>query len=414
MNLVRSSAFRRVRCALADRLKANYELELPRLSAHNAAMANAYDVIVLGLGGMGSSVAFELARRGRRVLGLEQYSLGHDRGSSHGQTRIIRKAYFEHPNYVPLLRRAYQRWYELEQLQGKRLFTECGCLSIGTPEGTLIAGVRRAATEHNLPVENLSAAELRQRYPVFRFDDRYVGVLERDAGFLNVEDCVIAYAEEARKLGAHLRTGTPVVSWKATASGVIVRTDGQEFAADRLVIAAGAWAGRVLADLGLPLTVRRKVLLWYGTTQPSLFRRDVFPVYLTDLPEGTYYGFPVLDPNGHKVARHDGGHVVTDPATVDRAVTTEDEADCRAFLSDHLPGVDGPLFQSRVCLYTLTPDEHFVIGVHPQHAQVSIAAGFSGHGFKFASVVGEILADLAERSTTDLPIDMFRITRFRP
>lgn len=373
-----------------------------------------YDVIVLGLGGMGSSAAFELARRGRRVLGLEQYTLGHDRGSSHGQTRIIRKAYFEHPSYVPLVRRAYERWYDLEQLQGKRLFTECGCLSIGTPDSALVAGVRRAAAEHNLPIDTLSATELRRRFPAFNYDDNHIGVLERDAGFLNVEDCVTCYATEARTLGAHLRTGTPVLSWQATANGVIVRTDGQEFAADRLVITAGAWAGRVLADLGLPLTVRRKVLLWYGTSDPSLYRRDVFPVYMTDLPEGFYYGFPVLDGNGHKVARHDGGHIVSDPATVERTVTTDDEADSRAFLRNHLPGVNGPLRNSKVCLYTLTPDEHFVIGVHPEHSQVSIAAGFSGHGFKFASVVGEILADLAEHGATELPIDMFRITRFKP
>jgi sarcosine oxidase len=376
-------------------------------------MANAYDVIVLGLGGMGSSVAFELARRGRRVLGLEQYCLGHDRGSSHGQTRIIRKAYFEHPNYVPLLHRAYERWYDLEQLQGKRLFTECGCLSIGTPDGTLVAGVRRAAAEHKLPVENLPAAELRRRFPAFRFGDDYVGVFERAAGFLQVEDCVVGYAEEARKLGADLRFDTAALSWQAAGSGVVVRTENQEFAADRLVITAGAWAGRVLADLGLPLTVRRKALLWYATGQQRLYRRDVFPVYLTDSPQGTYYGFPVVDASGHKVARHDGGQVVRDPASVDRTVTAADEADCRAFLDMHLPGVDGLLSSSRICLYTLTPDEHFAIGVHPHHAQVSIAAGFSGHGFKFASVVGKILADLAERGTTDLPIDMFRLTRFR-
>ena len=204
-----------------------------------------------------------------------------------------------------------------------------------------------------------------------------------------------------------------MISWKASGSGVIAQTDGLELAADRLVITAGAWAGQVLADLGLPLTVRRKVLLWYGTTQPSLYRRDVFPVYLTDLPEGTYYGFPVLDASGHKVARHDGGHIVTDPAGVERAVNAEDAVDCRTFLHDHLPGVDGALLQSKVCLYTLTADEHFAIGVHPEHPQVSVAAGFSGHGFKFASVVGEILADLAERGTTDLPIDMFRLSRFR-
>lgn len=372
-----------------------------------------YDVIVLGIGGMGSAAAFELARRGRRVLGLEQYSLGHDRGSSHGQTRIIRKAYFEHPNYVPLLRRAYQRWYDLEQLQGRRLFTECGCLNIGTPDGVLVSGVRRAAAEHNLAVENLSAAEMRSRFPAFRFDDETVGVLEREAGFLAVEDCVVGYAEEARNLGAELRPNTPVLSWKLDGNTVIVRTEGQDFAAARLVVTAGSWATRMLSDLGLPLEVRRKVLLWFGTSDPGQFRRDVFPVYLTEQPEGTYYGFPVLDANGHKIARHDGGQVVTDPAAVDRTIHPEDETDCRNFLNQHLPGVDGPSRYGRVCLYTMTPDEHFVIGIHPVHPQVAVAAGFSGHGFKFASVVGEILADLADKGKTELPIDMFRITRFK-
>lgn len=371
-----------------------------------------YDVIVLGVGGMGAAAAFELARRGRRVLGLEQFSLGHDRGSSHGQTRIIRKAYFEHPNYVPLLRRAYQRWYELEQLQGRHLFTECGCLNIGTAESTLISGARGAASEHGLPVESLSVAEMRRRYPALQFGDEYVGVLERDAGFLRVEDCVIAYAEEARRLGADLRPNTPVVSWQATPTGVRVRTEGQEYAAERLVITAGAWAGRVLADLGLPLTVRRKVLLWYGTDKPDLLRRDVFPVYLTQLPEGIYYGFPMIDLNGHKVARHDGGDVVTDPAQVKRTVDESDELHCRAFLVKHIPSVNGPRRMGRVCLYTLTPDEHFIIDVHPAHPNVAIAAGFSGHGFKFASVVGEILANLSDTGQSDLPIGMFRISRF--
>jgi sarcosine oxidase len=370
-------------------------------------------VIVLGVGGMGSSAVFELARRGRRVLGLEQYAIGHDRGSSHGQTRVIRKAYFEHPNYVPLLRRAYERWYDLEQLQGKRLFSECGCLSFGTPEDSLVAGVRRAAAEHNLPVEHLSLAELRRRFPMFRFNEDQVAILERDAGFLAVEDCVIGYAEEAKKLGADVRPSTPALSWKATGNGVTVRTEKDEFSAGRLVIAAGAWAGRVLADLGLPLTVRRKVLLWYGTSTPANYRRDVFPVYMTSGPQGTYYGFPMVDTYGHKLARHDGGKTVNDPATVDRTVTADDETDCRNFLRAHIPGVDGPLRYSRVCLYTMTPDEHFAIGVHPTHSQVSIAAGFSGHGFKFASVVGEILADLADRGKTELPIDMFRLDRFR-
>jgi sarcosine oxidase len=372
-----------------------------------------YDVIVLGIGGMGAATVFELARRGRRVLGLEQFDLGHDRGSSHGQTRVIRKAYFEHPNYVPLLRRAYQRWYDLEQRQGRHLFTECGGLYIGHPTGELVSGVRRSAKEHGLTIEEVSAAEMRRRYPAFHLGEEYVGVLEPGAGFLYVEHSVVAHVEEAIRLGAELRPNEAVLSWEASATGVTVRTEGGTYSAARLIVTAGAWASRMLADLGLPLTVRRKVLLWYATADDALLRRDVFPIYMAETPQGFYYGFPVIDGNGHKLARHDGGDVVSDPARVNRDVSPADEEDVHQFLARHLPTVDGPLRHSRVCMYTLTPDEHFIIDVHPEHSNVAVAAGFSGHGFKFASVVGEVLADLAEKGKTELPIDMFRLSRFR-
>jgi sarcosine oxidase len=371
-----------------------------------------YDVIVLGLGGMGSAAAFELARRGRRVLGLEQFGLVHDRGSSHGQTRIIRKAYFEHPDYVPLLHRAYERWYDLEQLQGVHLFTECGCLSIGRETTELVAGVRRAAQQHRLPVEDLSAAELRRRYPAFRFGEDSVGVLERNAGFLYVEACVQAHLEAARTLGADLRGNEAVTAWEANAGRAIVRTARDTFAADRLLITAGSWAASVLNRLGLPLTVRRQVLFWFATANDALFRRDVFPTYMAELPTGFYYGFPVIDPAGHKVARHDRGEEIADPATVDRSIRPSDPADCEAFLRAHLPAAAGAVRQAKVCMYTMTPDQHFIIDVHPEHPHVALAAGFSGHGFKFAAVVGEVLADLAEKGRTDLPIGMFRVGRF--
>jgi sarcosine oxidase len=370
-----------------------------------------YDAIVLGVGGMGSAALFELARRGRRALGLEQFTPGHDRGSSHGQTRVIRKAYYEHPDYVPLLHRAYERWYELEQRCGRRLFVECGCLSVGPPDGEVVPGVLRAAAGHHLPVEALSATDLRRRFPAFRFGGEVSAVLERDAGFLYVEECVRAHADEARRLGAEMRADEAAVSWETTAGGVVVRTTKGEYAADRLVVTAGAWAGWLLAGLGLPLTVLRKVLLWFGTSDPAALRRDLFPIYMAETPSGFYYGFPVIDGLGHKVARHDGG-VVADPAAIDRAVTAADADECRAFLRAHLPAADGPLRDGRVCMYTVTPDHHFLIDRHPELPQVVIAAGFSGHGFKFASVVGEVLADLAENGRTALPVGMFRLDRF--
>jgi sarcosine oxidase len=375
-------------------------------------MQNRFDVIVLGLGGMGTATVCELARRGRRVLGLEQFAVGHDRGSSHGSTRIIRRAYYEHPDYVPLLHRAYERWFDLEQRSGQHLLTECGCLSLGPPDGERVPGVLQTARQHGLSVEQLDAAELRRRYPVFRFDDSVASVLEPGAGFLYVDECVRAYAAEARALQAELHENEPVHSWKATASGVTVQTACGTYAADRLVITAGPWAGRVLSALALPLTVLRKVLFWIGTEDDSRFRRDRFPIFLAETPEGLYYGFPVLDRDGVKIGRHDGGAAV-EPSMVERAVAPDEDADCRAFLRQHLPQVSGPLRRSLVCLYTVTPDHHFILDRHPEHPQVALAAGFSGHGFKFASVVGEILADLAEHGETRLPIGRFRLDRFK-
>jgi len=371
-----------------------------------------YDVIVLGIGGMGSAAAFELARRGRRVLGLERFGLGHDRGSSHGRTRVIRKAYFEHPDYVPLLHRSYQRWYELEQRRGKHLLTECGCLSLGPADGELVAGVRRAAAEHKLPLENFTAAELRRAYPQFRFDDSVVGAFERVAGYLDVEQCVLSYAEEAQLLGADLRENEPAVSWTANSSGVTVRTERHTYNALKLVVCAGSWSSSLLADLKVPLKPTRQTLFWFDPLDAAALRRDVFPIYLTDTPQGMFYGFPVVDSTGAKVALHAPGEAVTDPSAVNREVKPGEEAGCRAFLERHIPQAAGELKSSKVCLYTYSPDGHFIIDVHPAHSNVCVAAGFSGHGFKFASVVGEILADLADKGRTDLPIDMFRIGRF--
>src|SRR5438105_927942 len=239
-------------------------------------MSNHYDAIVIGLGGMGSAAARELARRGARVLGLEQFGLGHDQGSSHGHTRIIRQAYYEHPDYVPLVRRAYERWYDLEQRTGRHLLTECPCLSIGPPDSRLITGVQESADRHRLSIEDLSADDLHRRYPAFRFDDGYVGVLERTAGFLYVDDCVAAHAREAVRLGAELRENEPVLSWEAGASGVGVQTAKGRYAAGRLVLTAGPWAGRLLRQWGRPLTVMRQVPQWFGTRDDRLFRRDVF------------------------------------------------------------------------------------------------------------------------------------------
>jgi sarcosine oxidase len=371
-----------------------------------------YDVIVLGLGGMGTAAAFELARRGRRVLGIEQFELVHARGSSHGETRIIRKAYFEHPDYVPLLRRAYERWYELEQLSGERLFLECGVISIGPRESYVVSGVLDAATQHALPVEALDSVRLKRRFPQFQIPDDWRGVLERDAGLLFVERCVAAHAQQARQCGADLHEHEEVISWRADERHVEVVTKRGRYAAERLVITAGAWATRFLADIGVPFSVMRQTPMWFAVSRPELFRRDRFPCYCVDTPEGFFYGFPMIDSLGIKVARHYGADELRDPSAVDWKLDRDDAPPLRRFLQAHLPAVDGAMTRGSVCMYTLTPDRHFVIDLHPRHANVAVAAGFSGHGFKFASVVGEILADLAEHGRTALPIEMLRARRF--
>ena len=276
----------------------------------------------------------------------------------------------------------------------------------------MIAGVRASAQQHGLPVEHLSASDIRRRFPAFRFGEEYVGVLERSAGFLYVEDCVRAHACEAVRLGAIVHDNLPVLSWQADGKEVVVETADGRFTAARLVITAGPWAGQVLARWGAFLRVMRQVVQWFGTSDNCRFRRDVFPLYITDTPRGHFYGFPMLNANGVKVAQHYGAPELIGPAEIERSVSDEDEETLRAFLREHLPSVDGPRRRAAVCIYTLTPDRHFVIDVHPDYPNVSLAAGFSGHGFKFASVVGEVLADLADTGRTDLPIGMFRINRF--
>ena len=375
-------------------------------------MSTTFDVIVLGVGGMGSAAAYELARRGRRALGLEQFPLVHARGSSHGHTRVIRQAYYEHPNYVPLLRRAYERWYDLEQAAGRHLFTECGCLSIGLPGGELVEGVRASAREHGLTVEDLPGPDLARRFPQFRFDADVVGVLERQAGFLYVEDCVRAHCDAAVAAGAEIHAEEPALEWKVVGDGVEVRTTKATYSAARLVVAAGAWATRLLADVGVPLTVMRQVLTWFRPADPAAFRRDVFPVFLADVPGGAFYGLPAIDPRGVKVARHYGAPELPGPDGVEWAVRTTDTTPVYELLSRYVPAAADRLTHGEVCMYTLTPDRHFVIDVHPRFPQVAVAAGFSGHGFKFASLVGEVLADLAETGRTAHPIGMFRCGRF--
>ncbi|CAN5116073.1 N-methyl-L-tryptophan oxidase [soil metagenome] len=369
-----------------------------------------FDAIILGLGGIGSATAAHLARRGVRVLGLEQFSFGHDRGSSHGQTRIIRTAYYEHPDYIPLVERSFKLWRELEQQCGRTLLLPSDCVTIGPADGELIAGLRLAKTR--LPagaVTTLDATQLRECYG-FAVPGHFVGELEREAGILFVEECVRAHLEQARMHGATFHDNEPVLKWESDGNTVNIHTATATYTAKKLVITAGPWSTHLLGNLGVPLTVMRQVMTWFAPNVPMT--RDAFPIFLLDSPEGAFYGLPAIDARGVKVARHYGAPELNSPDEVYRETTCKDETPVRQFLETYLPGKAGACTAMQPCIYTLTPDRHFVIDVHPHFDNVSIACGFSGHGFKFAAVVGEILADLAMTGVTRLPIEMFRANRF--
>jgi monomeric sarcosine oxidase len=373
-----------------------------------------YDVIVLGTGGVGSAAAYQLARRGARVLGIDQFPGGHDRGSSHGETRVIRQAYFEHPDYVPLLLRAYELWRELEQEAGADLLHQVGLLQVGPPSGCVVHGVLEAARLHGLKVESLSREEIPRRFPGFRAADDAVGVFEPAAGYLRVERCVLTHLAAANARGAEFRFGVTAHSWMRDGDSVRVATSEGTFTASKLIVTAGPWASKLLADIGVPLVVRRKHLYWFPTSDRSYHESHGCPTYLYELPQGVYYGFPQIDASGVKVAEHSGGAVVDDPTNDSRPLDPADQVRVEAFLTEYLPGVGRPMQRRSVCFYTMSPDEHFLVDRHPADENVLFVAGLSGHGFKFTSVLGEALAEMATEGKTGLPISFLSCRRFLP
>lgn len=372
-----------------------------------------FDVIVIGAGGMGTAAAAHLARRGAAVLAVDRFPVGHARGSSHGQSRLIRLAYFEHPDYVPLLRRARDLWRSLGQDTGRPVFVESGLLSSGPPTGDVVAGTLRSARDHGLEVERLSGREAMARWPAFRIPDDWESVFEAEAGHLAVEACVRGHAEVAIRHGGLIETDHDVRGWRIEGAAVVVETAKESLAAGRLVLCPGPWAGRLLGLPEIPFTVLRKSLFWYaaGGRLPAE-AAAALPAFAFDTPQGFFYGFPQLDHRGLKLADHSGGQVVADPFEVDRRIDPGEQATIEHWLGAHLPGMGRRRTAHEVCLYTMSPDGHFLVGQHPAHPQVAVAAGFSGHGFKFASVIGEVLADLALDGVTRHPIGFLAPSRF--
>ncbi len=385
-------------------------------------MADLFDVIVLGVGGFGSGALYHLARRGLRVLGIDRFGAAHDRGSSHGETRIIRKAYFEHPDYVPLLLRAYDLWADLETESRRQLFWRCGLMLAGLGNGEAISGARLSARQHGLTIEELSPVAAQHRWSGFRVPSDFDVVFEPDAGFLKVEDCVRTHLDRAVAHGAILHLDDPVIEWSSTSREVRVRTASQEFVAGSLIITAGAWAASVLSDLKLPLQVLRKPIFWHEATASEYGLASGMPTFYFEMPfveqasqpavtHRAFYGFPSLDGQVLKVAEHTGGAVVDDPLAVDRNCHDADILPITNFIKSCLPGVRPRPARHSVCMYTVTPDRHFVVDRHPELPNVALGCGFSGHGFKFTSVLGEVLADLATDGTTHLPIGFLSLDR---
>ena len=370
-----------------------------------------YDVIVVGLGAMGSAAVYHLARRGKRVLGLDRFRPPHDLGSSHGRTRIIREAYFEHTLYVPLVRRAYELWAELEKASGRQLLLQTGGLMIGPPGGVLVTGAKRSAEDHKLAHEVLSAAELRKRFPAFAPTDDLMAVWEPRAGILFPELAIQTHLELAAQAGATLRFDEPVLNWEPDGQGVRVSTAANRYRAPRLLLSAGAWIGSLLPDLPLPLRVERQVMCWFESCESDSSRRPQYPIFIWEYaPRRFFYGFPDLG-DGVKAAIHHEGES-TRPELLRREPQPEDIEPVKALLARYLAKAAGPFRSAVVCMYANTPDEHFIFGQHPASPQVLIASPCSGHGFKFSPVIGELASMMLDGRSASFDLSLFTPARF--
>ncbi|MET0607014.1 MAG: N-methyl-L-tryptophan oxidase [Beijerinckiaceae bacterium] len=372
-----------------------------------------YDVIVAGVGGMGSAACWHLAQRGQRVLGLERFDIGHGMGSSHGLTRVIRLAYFEGPQYVPMLKRAHQLWKETGDRAGMQLLFVSGSIDIA-PEGEgFVEGSLQSCLEHGLAHEVLDAKDIEKRYPAFRLTPQHKGLFQPDGGFVASERAIYAHTGLAIAHGADIRANEPVRSWRRTEQGgVEVTTDRATYSAGQLILSSGAWM-RELSDAVAPHTRTVKQMIgWFTTRRPDLFSMPNFPVFILTVEEGNYYGFPLWEHPGFKIGGPHFAREAHDPNDPDRTPSARQLAAIEQCLQRHIPDAAGPPLTTRGCLYTVTEDEHFIIDRAPGAEQVVLLSPCSGHGFKFASVIGEIAADLATKGETPFDLSPFSLARF--
>jgi sarcosine oxidase len=371
-----------------------------------------FDVIVIGVGGMGSAAAYHLSTRGHRVLALERHGIPHDLGSSHGVNRIIRLAYFEHPDYVPLLRRSYELWRELEWSSCERLLFITGSIDAGPSNGEIVRGSLESCRMHNLPHETLDAASLSRRFPGFNLPEDYLAVYQPDGGFVLAERGIVAHVFGAQRHGASIRGHERALSWTSNKRGVTVVSDRGVYEAATLLVTAGPWLASLVPHLAPFAVPQRQVLLWTQPQRPEHFALGAFPVFNLEGENGRYYGFPVYSVPGFKLGKYFHREQDVDPELMERSCEDQDETVLRTAVERYFPGANGPTMNLKTCLFTNTPDHHFIVDHHPEHENVWIAGGFSGHGYKFCPVIGEILSDLAIHGRAARDISLFRSDRF--
>ena len=369
-----------------------------------------FDVIVVGLGAMGSAALYHLAAAGVRACGFDRYSPPHLLGSSHGETRMIREAYYEHPGYVPLVRRAYDLWHELAARTNTTLIDETGGVYAGPPDGELVSGMRRAAVEHGIAIEELTHDSASIRYPWLRFEKHWDIIREPRAGYLRPEECVAAHLNLAVTHGAVIHTSEPIHSWEATQYGAVVHTQHGEYHAERLILTTGAWMIDTLLNLGIEALVERQPLFWFEPKMPACRPAVVWALEFEHAK--LLYGFPAIDGQA-KVAIHYGGAQRTTPEEIDRTLHEEDVELLRHHGEKYVPQLLGELARAQVCMYTNSPDLHFIFDTHPRHDNVLVVSACSGHGFKFAPAIGEAAMQWAEGGARSIDMSLFSLSRFK-
>ncbi|WP_042221988.1 N-methyl-L-tryptophan oxidase [Oceanobacillus manasiensis] len=373
-----------------------------------------YDVIIIGAGSMGMAAGYYLSKSGKRTLLLDSFNPPHNKGSHHGDTRIIRYAYGEGEEYVPFILKAHELWNDLEKASGKQLFTQTGVLNVGKEESAFIQNIISSAKSYSLPLDVMDASAVHDRWSSITLPDDFIGCFEPTSGVLKSEEIIKAYRELAELNSATILTNSRVKDISIRDDSVTIKTDEQTYYSDKLVITAGAWSGDLLSmvDLDLPLTAVRKTFAWFDANE-TFYNHNNFPAFAFDTVQGTYYGFPSIEGSGLKVGRHDGGNPIRpDDSLVDFGEMAEDEGDLARFLTQYIPNIS-QLKYGKTCMYTHTPDDKFIIDLHPKYSNVAIAAGFSGHGFKFSSAVGQALSNLIISGKNDVDISQFSINRFR-